>query len=390
MNQKQAGADMGTHSRCTRCIIPGTLPFVRFDEEGVCNYCRDYEKNFREWETVSARKQAQFEGLLAAAQRKKRPYDCLVPLSGGKDSTFVLYLCAKVYGLRCLAVTFDNGFMTALAKENIVNSLNATGSDHIFYRINPADMNDLFKTFLVKTGDFCTSCMRAINFSIETAARMFKVPLIIKGSGKRVQYVSQISLPKKSGSNSSFFFDRVIRGEKVEPRFRMFRKSGFSRMEWFKVALLFKLSPRLLMGFLPQAVNLYDYFYKPYPEIIALLKKEMGWSPQDDSFEHLDCSLHEIPFYIDTRMVEGITTETFHNSALVRQGIITREKALDIESELLMRPEPPRELTDFLRNNELTEADFERSYTEVDPQKYVPGFEKFLRKIYCAVYYRGK
>jgi len=376
--------------RCSRCILPDTLAKIEFDEQGVCNYCRDYERSFKEWDRMAGRKQGEFENILQAAKKMHRAYDCLVPLSGGKDSTFVLYLCAKIYKMRCLAVTFDNGQMTQLAKENIDRALHATNCDHVFYRINAADMNALFKVFLVKTGDFCSACMRAINFSIETAARMFKVPLIIKGSGKRVQYVSQITLPKKSGSNSSFFFDRVIRSEKVEENFRMFKRSGHLRMELFKLALLFRLSPKSLMKFFPQAINLYDYFYKPYPEIIDILKKEMGWKSHKDTFEHLDCRLHEIPFYIDTCMVKGISRETFHNSALIRQGIMTRERALEIEVELLKRSEPPEELIDFLGKNDLTMSDFEKAYSTTDPQKYVPGIEKFIRKIYRSLYYKRR
>lgn len=388
MNTRQTGGLMEHPTRCSRCILPATLPVIKFDEQGVCNYCRDYERSFREWEKVTEKKEREFQDLLNAAKRKRRAYDCLVPLSGGKDSTFVLYLCAKVYGLHCLAVTFDNGFMTPLAKENIDNALKATNSDHVFYRINAADMNSLFKTFMIKTGEFCSACMRSINFSIEMVARAFRVPLIVKGSGKRVQYVSWIPMPRKSGSNSSFFFDNVIRGEAISEKFRMFRRSKFLRMEWFKIALLFGRSPKFMMNFFPQAINLYDYIYKPYPEVIALLKREMGWKSPENSFEHLDCRLHEIPFFIDTRLVEGITSETCHNSALVRQGIITRGQALEMEGQFLRRSEPPDELTEFLKNNCLSIADFEKAYTQKNPSQYVPKFEKFFRKIYHSLYYK--
>jgi hypothetical protein len=159
-------------------------------------------------------------------------------------------------------------------------------------------------------------------------------------------------------------------------------------MELFKLALLLRMSPKFLMKFFPQAINLYDYVYKPYPEVIDLIKSEMGWKSHEESFEHLDCRLHEIPFYIDTRMVEGITAETLHNSALVRQGILSRDRALEIEKGLAEKTSPPGELVDFLRANGLSLADFERSYTEADPARFVSGFEKLIRKLYHAFYYR--
>jgi tRNA(Ile)-lysidine synthase TilS/MesJ len=66
-----------------------------------------------------AASEAELRQILAAASgRKGGQYDCLVPLSGGKDSTYVLYLCARVYGLKVLAMNFDNGFQSPLAREN--------------------------------------------------------------------------------------------------------------------------------------------------------------------------------------------------------------------------------------------------------------------------------
>ena len=122
--------------RCTRCILPNTLQSIRFDAEGVCNYCRKFEQDFAGWEQIAERKQAEFEALLDHARRLKRPYDCLVPLSGGKDSTFALYLASKVYKLKCLAMTYDNGFLTTPAKNNIARALESTTADHIFYHMN--------------------------------------------------------------------------------------------------------------------------------------------------------------------------------------------------------------------------------------------------------------
>lgn len=109
--------------RCKRCLLPSSINGITFDTDGVCNHCRSYERDFAQWDVIKDRKAIEFQELLARAKSLNRPYDCLVPLSGGKDSTYVLYLVTKVYKLRTLAVTLDNGYLSDLAKENIKNAL---------------------------------------------------------------------------------------------------------------------------------------------------------------------------------------------------------------------------------------------------------------------------
>jgi hypothetical protein len=160
--------------RCTRCILPSTLNSVTFDEEGVCNHYRNYEKDFKEWDKFKAHREKEFITLLEKARSLKRSYDCLVPLSGGKDSTYVLYLCTRVYNLRTLAVTLDNGYLSGPAR----NALASCDADHIFYSINRKNSSALFRVFTQKTSDFCSACMRGINYSIEFAAKNFRIPLV--------------------------------------------------------------------------------------------------------------------------------------------------------------------------------------------------------------------
>lgn len=146
--------------RCNRCLLPSSIEGISFDNEGICNHCRNYERNFADWDQISERKSKEFRDLLDKAKSLKRPYDCLVPLSGGKDSTYALYLATKVYHLRTLAVTLENGYLSNPAKENIKNALANCDADHIFYHINKANSSMLFKAFVERSGDFCNACMR--------------------------------------------------------------------------------------------------------------------------------------------------------------------------------------------------------------------------------------
>lgn len=212
--------------RCSRCILPVSLSNITFDSDGVCNHCRKYEFDFKDWELIKERKKTEFEKILEKAKRLKRPYDVLVPLSGGKDSTYALYLCTKNYGLKTLSVTFDNGFLSQPAKDNIRNAIGSCNADHMFYTINKENLSELFKVFTEKTGDFCNACMRGINYSIEFAARNFNIPLVIKGSGRRVQYVSQIK--EISGLNTAAYFANVIKDTDAEKNSDTFPQTNIS------------------------------------------------------------------------------------------------------------------------------------------------------------------
>jgi tRNA(Ile)-lysidine synthase TilS/MesJ len=369
--------------RCSRCILPSTLSSVTFDDEGVCNHCRKYEEDFKEWELIKDRKEKEFKAILDKAKSLGRPYDCLVPLSGGKDSTYALYLCTKVYRLRTLAVTFDNGYLSGLARENIGNALRSCNADHVFYKINIKNSSELFREFTIKTGDFCNACMRGINYSIEFAARNFRIPLIIKGSGRRVQYVSQIK--EVSGLNTAAYFSNVIRGSEIRSSFSHFARYK-RRLEFQKITGgildIFGIRRSRLMRFIPQHIGMYDYIYKPYPEIIDIIRKEMRWNDFSGSVEHLDCELHDIPFYKDTLRIHGITGKTFHRSGLIRQGLLTREEALRQEEEDLKRTNPPAGLLKFLSDNELSIEKYIRFVKETDRSMYESKIQKAARDIY--------
>lgn len=367
--------------RCTRCILPDSTPGISFDEYGVCNICNSYHALFFDWDAVSQKKEEEFRNILLAAKELKRPYDCLIPLSGGKDSTYALYVASKVYGLNCLSVTFDNGFLSEQAKVNIQNATQATGTDHLIYHLDQEKALDIFKIFLTKTGDFCSACMRGINHSIESAVMLYRIPLVIKGSGRRVQYVSQTGI---SSSNSAPYFRNVLKGE---PELEQSRQlcSGHRTYEHFKTGeMLFKLlrvSPVTIMRFQPLFIGMYDYIYRPYPEIIEIITREMGWSQKDEKFEHLDCEFHDIPFYIQSLRLRNITPETLHSSGLVRQGIMTRDEAMELDARLAGGG-PPKALQTLLNRMDLTEEEFVRMVSEKENAPFVPLSEKYLSDLY--------
>lgn len=306
-----------------------------------------------------------------------------MPLSGGKDSTYALYLATKVYHLRTLAVTLDNGYLSSPARENIKNALANCDADHIFYHINKANSSVLFKAFVERSGDFCNACMRGINYAIEVSLKSFKTPLVIKGSGRRVQYISQ--LKGISTLNTPAYFENVIKGTGVHARFKHLAQYK-SKLERQKIAGgiydILGIPRKHLMRFVPQHIGMYDYIYLPYPEIIGIIKKEMGWSDFGAAAEHLDCELHDVPLFKNTLLVSGITKSTLHNSGLLRQGIITREEAQQKEQiDVANDPRPP-ELLKFLDDNGISYDEYVAYVKQANREKFAPKIQKLAREIY--------
>src|ERR1044071_714125 len=100
-----------TYKMCTRCVVDTTVPGHHFDHEGICAYCRLQEKLAERYPN-DARGQKILEQLIERIKWEGRghKFDCLIGISGGRDSTFTLYMAKKIWGLRPLAVHFNDGF----------------------------------------------------------------------------------------------------------------------------------------------------------------------------------------------------------------------------------------------------------------------------------------
>jgi glucosamine--fructose-6-phosphate aminotransferase (isomerizing) len=98
--------------RCTRCVLPETMPFIRFNGEGVCNYCENYS-------LLNKNKPKEELYNLIRPYIGRSSYDCIVPFSGGRDSSYGLHIIVKELGLKPLTYTYDWGMVTDLARRNI-------------------------------------------------------------------------------------------------------------------------------------------------------------------------------------------------------------------------------------------------------------------------------
>lgn len=372
--------------RCKKCITPDSLPSVSLDKDGVCNFCRRYETlDSKMHDNYYIVKKLEFEKIIKRVKKLNKTYDVLIPLSGGKDSTYALYICSKVYKLKCLCVTFDNGFLSDFAKKNIENATNAAGADHFFFRPNRNKINNLYRLFLRKSGTFCPVCMRGIEACTQLIFDKFKTPLFVTGTGRRVTYLSMIPEIFQGGDLS--FFKNVMKNESFFDDLGSISYSHLSK----QLNKIKELLSRLLglhpssIGFYTCYIALYDYFEPSYDEIRSIIVQELGWKNPDEAFEHMDCLLHDISLYIQTIRFPELTKKTLYHSNLIRLGLMSRDEAMEAESQLNREKKEPKILESFLNEIGLNKDDFlssVRDWRETDKfrNKFDQGARRFYRR----------
>ncbi|AHZ84221.1 Amidophosphoribosyltransferase [Bdellovibrio bacteriovorus] len=111
--------------RCTKCILPETMPFIHFDSQGVCNYCHSYKKR-----NIPKPKEELFE-LVAPYRRGAGQTDCIVPFSGGRDSCYALHLIVNELKMKPVTYTYDWGMVTDLGRRNISRMSSILGVENI-------------------------------------------------------------------------------------------------------------------------------------------------------------------------------------------------------------------------------------------------------------------
>jgi 7-cyano-7-deazaguanine synthase in queuosine biosynthesis len=134
---------------CKRCVLDSTIPNVIFDESGQCNYCTLHDELENKY-PLDGSKDEEIQLLMNKIRKdgKGKEYDCVVGLSGGCDSSYMLYLLKEKYNLRPLAITFDNTWSTTIAVENILNMTEKLDVDLHTYVIDGKEFNDICRSFL--------------------------------------------------------------------------------------------------------------------------------------------------------------------------------------------------------------------------------------------------
>ncbi len=170
---------------CTKCVTPDTRPDLRFDEFGVCDACISLHKKYNEIDWDEQKKE--FEKLIEEnCKSDPSKYDCLIPVSGGKDSFYTLYWALK-YGLSPLCIVFEPTLPTKIGRENL-DSISKVGVDLIHFKRNPIIYDKMILEGFKRVGDMeWANHMGIWSVPVHFAIK-FDIPLILWGESPQMEY----------------------------------------------------------------------------------------------------------------------------------------------------------------------------------------------------------
>lgn len=299
---------------CTRCIMDTSVADITFDEQGICNYCKHYDERIQSDLYHHAEGQQQLDVLIGRIKKrgKGRPYDCVIGVSGGADSTYVAYIVRKQFDLRPLAVHVDNGWNAELAVDNIERTLRKLKIDLHTTVLNWEQFRGLQVSFLkssIANAEIPTD--HAIVATLFHVANSHNIPYIITGSN----IVTEAIMPSSWMADATDW--RLIRS--IHHQFGQGTLQNYPHVSMFNLAYFIILKG---IKFIP-ILN-----YVPYvkSDVKLLLQNELGW--RDYGGKHYESiytrffQSYLLPekFHIDKRRA--------HFSNLILSSQITREEAL--------------------------------------------------------------
>ena len=318
---------------CQRCILPENYPGIHFDETGVCNVCRYYEKKWEQKDYQKSEKQLQ--QIIDHYRGKNKKYDCIVPLSGAKDSTYVLYYLKKKYDLRILAVNHKNGFQTPQALENMENACKILDVDFVSFMPRWEVLRKAYATCFRRTGEFCIPCNQGTFATVYHASEDNQTPLVVMG------YTAQFEIsPIWSGTRfcREKLFKEVVKGEISD-----------EDLGWFLIDPLKRRTP-------VHVISLFSYVNWEPNIIFPTLRNELKWREGPYGWDKVDCKFLPIAKYF-RRKRSGFSRETITNAAAVRIGLMSREEALRKTQEEESHTEEPPMMGEWLDTLGLTRDD---------------------------------
>ena len=301
---------------CVRCGLASDYPGVSFDGAGVCSECTALDE-YRDRAQIYFKQEDQLATLLRSGRETGGEYDCIALLSGGKDSTYVL--CRLVdMGLRVLAFTLDNGYISEQAKGNIQRVVETLGVDHIF-ATTPA-MNEIFVDSLQRHANVCNGCFKTIYTLSMQAARDKKIPFIVTGLSRGQFFETRLT--------KELFTQLAVDSEQIDTNVLEARKAYHRVDDAVRQLLDVSVFEDDSVFDEVRYVDFYRYVDVGLDELYSYLDEKVPWVRPSDTGRSTNCLINDVGIYYH-RKVRG-----YHNYALpyswdVRMGHKTRAEALE-------------------------------------------------------------
>lgn len=299
-------------TRCTRCLYDAYTPSITFDHNGVCNYCHmidqlaeQYPTGNKGWKILK-----EIAGQIKREGRKKK-FDVAVGVSGGCDSSYMLHRTVEL-GLRPLAVNFDNGWSTKIARENLDNLLKKINVELFTYEGDSREYDDIFRSFMlagVREIDALTDI--GLTTTLYMAAAKYGIRYLFNGHSFQTEGVSPLDWCYTDG--------KYI--QSVHKQFGNRQLQTFPNL-WLSTFLKYMLVNRIKRI---RPLYYLDYYKESAKELLA---REYDW--QWYGGHHLENRMTEFNHTYIFPLRFGMDTRLNEYSALVRSGQMTREEGLKL------------------------------------------------------------
>lgn len=344
---------------CTRCCFPETLEGVDFDDMGICNACRSSEEKMKiDW---AARERDLVRILNDAREKAGNNYDCILPISGGKDSFFQAHVLTQVYGLKPLAVTFSHNWFSETGFYNLQRCLEVFNLDHIQFTPNRNVIGKLANKSIFEIGDACWHCHAGVGaFPLNVAVR-WRIPLLIWGESiaeadGRATYRNQ---PYKfdrdyfTRVSARLYPEQMVDGTITARDIFPFELPSYEDIEAAGV----------------HGIHLGDYVFWDDERQMEFVRDVYGWRETEmegayKGYKSAECimpGVHDFTCYLK----RGFGRSTWQAAQDVRAGLLDRQDAIELASTYDSRR--PEALEYFLDITGMDESDF---YSALDRQKH--------------------
>lgn len=341
---------------CASCLNMSTRPRIEFDARGFCNACRwSEEKKTLDW----GRRQEELQALLDKYRSKTGGFDCVVPVSGGKDGSYVAYNLKHKYGMNPLTVTIRPALALDIGDRNLYNFIHS-GYDHLHVTPNPSVMQKLNKLGFIEKGFPYYGWLIAIKSAVINVAANFKIPLIFYGEDGEVEYGGSTET-RNTALYDIDYMKRVYFEGGYEKVFDKVRQSGVADRDlafW-----RFPSEEQVRDGNL--AFTHWSYYeswdsYRNYvvaKEHCGLQEKEEGNSGTFTNFAQNDQALYALHAYM-MYLKFGFGRATQDAGIEIRRGAMTREQALNLVNAF--DNQYPHEFIDmYLEYYQMTKQEFD-------------------------------
>lgn len=338
---------------CVRCVLPDTKPGVAFDEEGVCSACRsvDYKKTI-DWDARARELAALCDEVRGS---NGSGYDCIVPVSGGKDSFYQTYIMSKLHGLKVLCVIVTPHLQTWEGIHNLNTLVTSLGADLLKINVKPSTLQRIRRAAFLKIGNPNWAEHRVVFSGVARAALLYNVPLVVWGEDIAVEYGG--NAPKKPVASAEGLIENdLFREAKLEDLI----DESLSDQDLFfyrypdKEALQRQGIRSIYLGY----YHWWDgpHHYEQACRMGFLPRREGPLSGHVLDYVNIDEKLCEIHLWLKF-LKHGFWRPTDHCCYLIWNDKITRAEAVSLVNQ--KQYEFPHEyLPDFLEYHKLSSDEF--------------------------------